>query len=452
MCSAAPPTVARPPSQRVAWRARGARVLVLVAALALGACGRPELGRAEGVHIAARADGGGELVADGWPRFPLSPADVAGRSHIEVTRGRDDVVAFRAAAGGWVNVVWLGGELRRAPVTPAPASYEVAVGALVGEAQAPDALVGAVRTAKGSPGVARVLARAAASEGETWELRLPKLLPSDHAELKRAFAPLLSDPSASPALLSRAVRFADPSELTREELVRRLSAAPSAEGATARGGLGAAVLLRVLAVRSPEDAGRIGCAVLGARKASLREPDPEQQAHVDAALLGIARAGISCDKVDALVAEDPCAAGLRCSPEGPLLANQSTDQREPVCDGPALLRAIGEELARPPAAVVTDPHPGRTSMFAFAAHTLGKRPALAAVDRQQARRRYAVTQPTGPECDSLSEIGKACHASEAALRDQACRNEGATIGVGTLRFQVDDAKRTISGVETAPAP
>lgn len=434
-------------------RARGPAALTLVALVALlVACGAKELGRAPGVRLLARADGGGELLVEGWPRVPLSPSDVAGRASIELARDEGlDAVAFRAADGQWVNLVALAGEPRRGPLTAAPAPYEVIVGGLLATHETPDALVGAVRGAKGSRGVARVLARAAATEGPTWEKRLPTLWPADRDELRAAFSALLADPTASPALLSRAVTFADPRALSAPELAARLAGLTGASK-DARGGLGAAVLLRVLATKSPADAGRLGCQVLSARPPLLAEPEPERAALVDAAVLAVAKGAASCDAVDALLREEPCAAGLRCGPAGPLLANQTTTQDEPVCTAEALTRAVDAELARPPAEVARDPHPGRTSTYALAAHTLGKRAPVAEVERPQARRMYPISQVKSPECEALTEVGRPCHAPEAVLRDQACRSEGAVVRVGTLSFRVDDAKKTLGPAETAAPP
>lgn len=423
----------------------------LSALVALPACDK-ELGHAPGVRLLARGDGGGELLIEGWPPVPLSPADVGGRGAIEVARDQGlDVVAFRAPDGQWMNLVALAGEVRRVPTTTAPATYEATVGALIGAHETPDMLVGAVRAAKGSHAVARVLARAAATEGPSWEKRLPTLWPSDRDELGRVFAALLADPTASPALLSRAVRFADPRALSAQELTLRLATVTSA-AKDGRGGLGAAVLLRVLAAKSPADAGRLGCQWLSARPPLLAEPEPERAALTDAAALAVAKGAVSCAAIDALLREEPCAAGLRCTAAGPLLANQTTTQDEPLCSADALTRAVDAELARDPAEVVRDPHPGRTSTYALAAFTLAKRAPLAEVERAHARRMFLILQAKAPDCEAIAEVGRPCRAPEAVLRDQACRSQGERVHVGTLSFRVDDAKKTLGPAETAAPP
>jgi hypothetical protein len=68
------------------------------------------------------------------------------------------------------------------------------------------------------------------------------------------------------------------------------------------------------------------------------------------------------------------------------------------------------------------------------------------------RRRYAVTQPKEPECESGVAPGTACHCEEAILRDQACRHtEGTTVSVGVCKFEIDDKqKKLFNVVATAP--
>jgi hypothetical protein len=434
--------------------------LPLALALALGGfalvttgCGKPDLGRADGAKLTARADGGGELLVEGWPTISLSKDEVAGRTSVELSGGKTtDVVSFKLPNGQWVNVAFLAGQTARSPVeTPSPAPYDVVVGTLITASKTPDAVVGQVRQAKGTGGVAKVLARAAATEGPTWEKRLPTLSPEDREELAKAFVALVVDPAADPAVLGRAVKSADVSALTKEQLVARLTPLSNEKDLPRGAGAGAGVLLRVLAKKSA-DAARIGCAALGARTWSLEEPDPEKKSFADAALMSIAAGALSCDKVDALVKEDPCATSYRCGPNGPLLPSDTSDQSEPLCDAKKLETAVDAELSRPATEVAKDPHAGRTSLYAYAAFVRGARPASPELDKHQARRLYAITQPKTPECEALTEIGKPCHANEALLRDLACRNEGKTVSVGTLRFQVDDEKKTLSGVETAPPP
>lgn len=418
------------------------------------ACGKPDLGRADGAKLTPRADGGGELQVEGWPTISLSKDEVAGRTAVELAGGKTaDVVSFKLPNGQWANVVFLAGQAMRSPVeTPNPAPFDAVVGTLITASKAPDAVVGQVRQAKGTGGVAKVLARAAATEGPTWEKRLPTLSPEDREELGKAFVALVVDPAADPSVLGRAVKSTDVSVLTKEQLVARLTPLANEKDLPRGAGAGAGVLLRVLAKKSATDAAKIGCAALGARTWSLEEPDPEKKSFADAALMSVAAGALSCDKVDALVKEDPCASSYRCGPNGPLLPSDTSDQSEPLCDAKKLETAVDAELSRPVAEVVKDPHAGRTSLYAYAAFVRGARPALPELAQHQARRLYAITQPKSPECEALAEVGKPCHANEGLLRDLACRNEGKTVSVGTLRFQVDDEKKTLSGVETAPPP
>ena len=44
-------------------------------------------------------------------------------------------------------------------------------------------------------------------------------------------------------------------------------------------------------------------------------------------------------------------ARTRCGPNGPVLPNETTEQKEPLCDAAALEKAVKEELGRAPADV-----------------------------------------------------------------------------------------------------
>lgn len=427
-----------------------------VVALALSvslACGKPDLGRVEGARLTPRADGGAELVVEGWPQIWLSQEEVAGRATIELSYVRGaDAVAFRTVDGKWANIVWLGAATRRGPVTDAPRDFPTVMGALVATEKDSAAVLGLVRASKGKTGVANVLVKAAAVEGKTWEARLASLSDDEKAELTKGLEGAIMDGSGSPEVVSRAVAVVDVASLPVEKLMARVE--PVVTAKEPEGSLGASVLLRVLAHKKSPGAGKLACQGLaGAAHAwKLDEPQPTRHLLLDAMLMAIANEGVDCPAVDALVLEEPCASTLRCGANGPVLPNETSDQREPLCSAEALKKAVEAELARGAKDTVADGHPGRTSAWAFAAHKLGKRPPLAEVEAHHARRLYAVAQAKTPDCDTLSEVGKVCRASEPVLRDQACRNAGATVSVGTLKFRVSDEKKTISDVETAPPP
>jgi len=413
-------------------------------------CGKPDLARVDGARLSPRADGGAELVVEGWPQLWLSKEEVAGRATVELayTRGAD-AVAFRTVDGKWANVVWLGNATRRGPVTTAPLDYPTCLGTMIANEKDAPAIVDQVRASKGKTGVAMVLGKAAGLEGPTWETRVKTLTDDERAELSKVLEAAVLSASEPALVVSRAVAIVDVASLPDEKLIDRIS--PIVTAKEPEGSLGASVLLRVLA-RKKADVGKLACKGLGSRAWKLDEPDPERRLLLDAMLMAIANLGIDCDAASTLVTEEPCASTLRCGPKGPVLPNETSDQTEPLCTGESMQKALATELSRATKDVVADPHAGRTSFYAFAAHTLGKRPALKSLEKQHARRLYAIAQPKTPECETLAETGKPCHAQEAVLRDYACRNEGDTVTVGTLKLRVSDEKKTISDVVTAAPP
>jgi hypothetical protein len=125
--------------------------------------------------------------------------------------------------------------------------------------------------------------------------------------------------------------------------------------------------------------------------------------------------------------------------------------RAPLCTKEQLAQAVTKDLARGPADVLAISGGTRPQLFAFATlAAAGKVPAT--VTAAHTRRRYAVTQPKEPECESGVAPGAACHCEEAILRDQACRHtEGNTVSVGVCKFDIDDKqKKLFNVVATAP--
>lgn len=417
--------------------------------LALVGCQKSELGRAGEARLVPRADGGAQLVVPGWPDTWLAPEEVAGRTSIELshTDGADSV-AFKTVDGKWVTFVWLGPKVHKGPALATALDFEGLVGKLVAEGPESDALLASLRASKGRTGLAKVLVRAASDEGPTWEKRLATLSPDERVELGKGLEGALLAKETAPKVLTRAIAVVDLAGVPADRLFERI--APVVGAKEPEGSHGASVILRFLAGKDA-GAGKLACKGLDARPWKLDEPDPEKHLLLDAMLLAIAREGVDCAKVDTLVREDPCASTLRCGPSGPVLPNETTEQIEPLCDAAALEKAVKEELGRAPADVATDGHPGRTPGLAYAAHVLGKRPALADVEKRHARRLYALTQK-GPACASLTEVGKPCQADPGVVRDMACRNDGADVTVGTLKIRISDEKKTISDVVTASPP
>lgn len=421
----------------------------LLAAALLAGCSKSDLGRVDGARLIPREDGTTTLVVEGWPDVTLSKEEIGGRTNVELAYVRSShVVSWRALDGRWDNAVWLGPRAVRAPRTDAPSDFGTAAGALLLSEKDPAPVLDEAR-ARGKAVLASVLVKASESEGPTWEKRLDALAAEERAELSKAMETVLLDPSAPPGPLARAVALVEVEKLPEDKLVARVAKVVSAKEPV--GALGAAVVLRVLANKGA-GAGKLACEGMTSRAWKLDEPDPERKMLLDAMLLAIAKDHVDCAPVTPLVTEAPCASLLRCGDKGPVLPNETSDQSEPVCGPEALEKAVVAELARPRADVVKDAHPGRTSGWAWAAHVLGKRPPLADVDKRHMRRLYAIVQPKSPPCDAVAETGKPCRAEPATLRDLACRNDGATIAVGTLKLRVSDEKKTISDVETAPPP
>jgi len=413
------------------------------------ACSKSDLGRVDGARLLPREDGTATLVVEGWPDITLTKEELGGRSNVELAYVRSShVVSWKALDGLWENGVWLGANVVRAPKTTTPSDFGAAGGALLVTEKDPNVVLHEAR-ARGKNVLASVLVKAGEKEGPAWEKRIETLSPDERAELGKAFEAVLLDVKTSPSALPRAVTFVEIEKLSPAALLTRIT--PIVTDKDPEGGLGAGLVLRVLATKNA-GAGKLACTGLSSRPWKLDEPDPNRKLLLDAMLMAIAKDAVDCAAVDALVKEDPCSSLLRCGAKGPVLPNETSDQSEPLCNDAALKTALDAELARPRAEVLKDPHPGRTSSFAYAAHVLGKRPALPDVDKRHMRRLYTIAQPKGPACDTLAEAGKPCRAEPHLLRDLACRNEGDTVSVGTLKIRVSDEKKTISDVETAPPP
>ena len=345
------------------------------------------------------------------------------------------------------------------PVTKSPIDFrsspdlDHALGALfetAGERRA--RLVADVLEQKTDAGVARMLIDGAGAGGHEWDDAYAKLPEARRAEVKAALAVLLErgKPTAG---LQRAVLVTplrDPSVLAAR--IKEL-------GEPMREPRAAAVMLRALASLDKAQASSLGCEVLGNKPldAANAKGTPDEvdmlgrEALVEAALLAIAAAGTECPHVAAQLGEDVCTPSFRCNDQGPLTGRETTKQDEPLCTKEQLAQAVTKELTRLPADVLALSSGTRAQLFALA--TLagqGKVPATVAA--AHARRRYALTQPKEPECESGVAPGTACHCEEAIVRDQACRHpEGTTVSVGVCKFGIDDKqKKLFNVVATAP--
>ncbi|HSO31299.1 MAG TPA: hypothetical protein VLT33_02250, partial [Labilithrix sp.] len=130
---------------------------------------------------------------------------------------------------------------------------------------------------------------------------------------------------------------------------------------------------------------------------------------------------------------------------------ETSKQDEPLCTKEQIATAAAKELERAPADVLGLTSAARPQLFAFAV--------LAATDKvpaafvaAHAHRRYPLTQPAEPPCESGGAPGTPCHCDEAVIRDQACRHpDSKTVSVGVCRFDIDEkAKKLVNVVVTAP--
>src|SRR5690606_12016656 len=149
--------------------------------------------------------------------------------------------------------------------------------------------------------------------------------------------------------------------------------------------------------------------------------------------LAVARGRGDCSALVDALGDDWCVPWLRCADGKPLTGNETTKQDEPLCTPDELAKAIDAGLARTPDDVVAAATGTRTAMFAYAALAPARLPPafLAAHER----RRFPLTQPKEPHCESGVSPGAPCHCDEPVIRDGACRHrESAIVSVGVCRF------------------
>ena len=294
----------------------------------------------------------------------------------------------------------------------------------------------------------------ASADGHEWEDAFAKLPEARMAEVKTALAGLLERGKPTTGLRRAVVLtpLRDPAVLAAR--IKELSDPLREPRALA-------VMLRALASLDKAQASKLACEVLGRKpldtanvggKSTPEEIDlPGREALVEAALLSVAAAGTECAEAAALLGDDVCLPSFRCNEQGPLSGRETTKQDEPLCTKEQLAQAVTKDLARAPADVIALTGGTRPQLFAFATLTAGGK-VPESVAAAHTRRRYAVTQPKEPECESGVAPGTPCHCEEAIVRDQACRHrEGNSVSVGVCKFDIDDKQKKLSGmVATAP--
>jgi hypothetical protein len=215
-------------------------------------------------------------------------------------------------------------------------------------------------------------------------------------------------------------------------------------------GRAAGVMLRALAVAKKEDAAALSCDLLDVLPAITPYDVKEDRAFVDAALIAIAHGKGACAaKLVPRLGADKCIPQFRCK-DGKRIGRTS-DQKEPLCSADDLAREVEDELKRPKAEILAEKDVYYTERWALAA-LRASNAVPPEFEKAHARRLYAVTQPATPECGMGVDLGKPCHTDEAAIRDQACRNESSPVSFSFTRFDISDDKKTITNVVESSPP
>lgn len=174
----------------------------------------------------------------------------------------------------------------------------------------------------------------------------------------------------------------------------------------------------------------------------------------ESALVGLAAAArqkkpIPClDVVERVLHEVACERDLRCRngvPLPPASGSTKSDQREAVCTRAEIERALEADVERTADASVPPP---RVALYALATLVFADRVPESFTKAHQ-RRRYKISQPSGPLCfgpKGIIAAGARCTCDEAELREIACRTYPKTsVSSGYCAFEVDDGKALIQG-------
>jgi hypothetical protein len=433
--------------QAVAW-------LGLLLALAAPACRSNGGGTASDARITLRQGAAAE-VAFGTRKMELPAGDV-GTEAPPLTQDETAMrLAYRTSAG-MARILYVVGEgLFLGPVATFPADFRAvpnldhALGPLF-EAAGPRRaeLVREVRRVRGDQGVARLLVDAAYVDDPAWEEARRSLPATQQDALRDGLASGL-EPGKSVALLRHAVRLVDLKAPARAKVVATRARELAARGEDPRA---VAALLRAVIATDKAKAAEIGCEVL-AKRPTTKSGVAEHASLVEAATLAIASADATCPdaKLVESVLVDSCSPYYRCNDSGPVSWSDTSKQDEPLCTRAQLDKVLAAELARAPREVL-DGGPTRPGLWAYAS-LAAKGTLPQAFTVAQDRRRYALSQPAEPACDTALAPGTACHCDEATVRLFACKEPtSAKVNVGVCRFDVDDKQKKILNVVATPPP
>jgi hypothetical protein len=321
-------------------------------------------------------------------------------------------------------------------------SLEDALGAIFENAEGRRALaVSEVKKEMGDAGLVKMLGAAAHVQDPAWDDAFAKLPEASRADLKKRLARAL-EPGEPAGGVTRAVRFASLDDKSRVSgyaaRVRELLD-PMRESAAV------GVLVRAIAKLDPAEGASVGCDVLHKKPIA-------SEVLVEAAALAIARGKGDCDALVDVLGDSWCSASFRCADGKPLTGHEPTKQDEPLCTAAELGTTIDRELERKPDDVLAPSSATRAPLFAYAA-LAAKNHLPAGFVAAHERRRFALSQPKEPPCDTGITPGTACHCDEPVIRDGACRHRDlVTVNVGLCRFDVDDKQKKIGNVVATLPP
>lgn len=437
-----------------------AAFISLAFALALAGC--PKEQHSSDARLEA-SDGAGIVVAYAGKTAPVPLNDLGhGGPRVPVARDEQGKRLAYPVPGGGSRIVYVVGD----SLFIGPSSSAVRGGGTTDFSNAPplDAALGAifehadkrralavteVKKELGDAGVAKMLAAAAHVDDPAWDDALAQLPEPARIETKKQLARAL-EPGSPPGGLARAVRYAaldDKSRAGAWATRVRESLDPVREPAAL------AVLVRAIAKVDPAEGASIGCDVLHRKVVTKEATDVgARESLVEAAALAVAHGKGDCDAAVDTLGQESCMSWFRCVKGKPLTGAEPTNQDEPLCTAAELAAVIGTELDRKPNDVMTASSGTRASLFAYAALAAKNRvPAWFVTGHE--RRRFALTQPKEPACESGVAPGTACRCDEPVIRDAACRHrESATVSVGVCRFDVDEKQKKLTNVVATLPP
>jgi hypothetical protein len=438
------------------------RIHTAVIAITLALVGCPKEQPTSDARLES-SDGAGIVVAYAGKSAPVPVSDLGhGGPRVPVVRdGQGKRLAYPLPGGGSRIVYVVGDSLFLGPSSAAvrgggtndfsnAPTLEFALGAIFENAGARRALaVSEVKKELGDSGLAKMLADSAHVDDPEWDKAFAQLSGAARADLEKQLTRAL-EPGSPPGGLTRAVRFASLDDKSRAgawaKKVRELLD-PLKEPAAA------AVLVRAIAKLDPGEGASLGCDVLHKKIVTKDASDAmARESLVEAAAIAVAHGKSECAAAVDALGENWCLSYFRCAKGKPLTGGETTNQDEPLCTAAELAQILASELERKPDDVMEAKTGTRAPLFAYAA-LAAKNRLPAAFTTAHERRRFALTQPKDPLCESGVTPGTACRCPEPVIRDGACRHrESATVSVGVCRFDVDDKQKKITNVVATLPP